>query len=387
MRKTIRMRRLSRSWHGCVALRGVANAAKAIAVVALACLFAGLPLNMGISSPSYCAYASTWPTASSWDDVLVGFHDTYTSGKSSYVHSGADIQSPAGSKVVTPLAGKVSFVGSVPAGDTSGGNASQLTMNAVSIKIASGKTVTLMPVEDVTVSKGDSVAEGQTLACLAAFGDRSCKQTHLHIGLKENGVYYDPMSLFGATGASGAQATGALAGAAKKGKALSTGVEAAPATAAQSASAPNAQPAQESAGSVKGQEQESFGAISSKVDAASVVANTTSEDAQAGVLAFFEGVAAACQSQACSFAQGAAALCERAGLPVGLAVMLCLALPLLAVSLLASRIIVSIRRGRTRFQDRKIAPLFAKRGGASIHRLFPAPGTSFITRGRLAQRR
>ncbi len=76
-------------------------------------------------------------------------------------------------------------------------------MNAVSIKLDDGRTVTLMPFASTSVEVGDAVEEGQLLGTLAASGDRSSSATHLHMGLKDSAGYYDPMELFGATTSQG----------------------------------------------------------------------------------------------------------------------------------------------------------------------------------------
>lgn len=149
----------------------------------------------------HCAFAATWPVAGHRPSPSLGFHETYTAGISenrSYVHSGIDAPGSAGSQIVSPIAGTVCFTGSVPSGDSAanGGGAGQ-TMLGVSVKLADGRTVTLMPFEDVTVENGDSVEEGTVLGTLAPSGDRSSAATHLHMGLKRGSTYYDPMALFG----------------------------------------------------------------------------------------------------------------------------------------------------------------------------------------------
>ena len=151
-----------------------------------------------------CAQAATWPLSVSSPSVELGFQESYTAGAKSYVHSGIDASASAGLQIVSPLAGTVRFTGTVPSGDSRLGQAGQSgkTMRAVSIQIADGRTVTLMPFDTISVKKGQQVAEGEALGTLAASGDASSAGAHLHMGLKKDGVYYDPLSLFGGMSAS-----------------------------------------------------------------------------------------------------------------------------------------------------------------------------------------
>ncbi len=164
--------------------------------VVLCALFLAIYLSAAGS-----AYASTWPLASSGLSPSLSYLDSYTVGSTSYTHRGVDIAGSSGESISAPLSGTISFVGKVPSGDLvlSGADAEEATMNAVSIALDDGRTVTLMPFATTAVSAGDSVAEGQLLGTLAKSGDRSSSATHLHMGLKDSKGYYDPMALFGAT--------------------------------------------------------------------------------------------------------------------------------------------------------------------------------------------
>ena len=147
------------------------------------------------------ALAATWPLSVSGSSVQLGFQQTYTAGAKSYVHSGIDVPASAGLQIFSPLAGTVRFTGAVPSGDSRLGQqkSAGATMKAVSVQIADGRTVTLMPFASISVTRGQRVAEGQVLGTLAGSGDASSAGAHLHMGLKEDGVYYDPLSLFGIT--------------------------------------------------------------------------------------------------------------------------------------------------------------------------------------------
>lgn len=154
----------------------------------------------------YCANAATWPVSCGTQlSPSLSFHVKYTRAGKTYIHQGIDIACSAGEEIVSPVSGSVSFIGMVPSGDSlvNGGGKGQ-TMCAVSIKMSSGKTLTLSPVENVAVKRGSNISEGESLATVCASGDRSSTSTHLHMGLKKNKTYYDPMSLFSAVKTQGA---------------------------------------------------------------------------------------------------------------------------------------------------------------------------------------
>ena len=133
-----------------------------------------------------------WPVDGE-GSVLVGFHESYTSSTGEHTHYGVDCSASAGSAVYTPVSGTVSFVGSVPAGDTEGCG----TTTAISIKMDDGNTLTLMPIDTQLVQEGDLVSTGQSIGTLAATGDKSSSATHLHVGLKNGSTYMDPSYLLG----------------------------------------------------------------------------------------------------------------------------------------------------------------------------------------------
>lgn len=149
---------------------------------------------------AHTAHAATWPVPTSGLSATLAFHQSYTAGDNSYVHSGIDIPASAGMQISAPLAGTVRFTGTVPSGDSkTGGTSSQRTMQAVSVEVAGGRVVTLMPFATTQVQVGQQVAEGAPLGTLAASGDVSTPGTHLHMGYRQGTTYLDPMLLFGVT--------------------------------------------------------------------------------------------------------------------------------------------------------------------------------------------
>ncbi len=202
------------------------------------------PLAPALSLPEKAQASGVWPLPSPRLSVDLGFLESYEFSGTAYTHRGVDIEADAGARICAPVGGTVSFVGNVPAGDAAaGGGDVGATMQAVSVKTDDGRTVTFMPVQDALVKEGAQVSAGQGLAFLAASGDRSSASTHLHMGLKRNGSYYDPLSLFGLEGAAGAgvaaQSEEAQAGASASGEAQA-GADAG-ATAAVEVAAPAAQ--------------------------------------------------------------------------------------------------------------------------------------------------
>ncbi len=126
--------------------------------------------------------------------VLVGYGELYVSELGSQAtHHGVDCLASAGAQCLFPAGGTVSFVGPVPAGDIPGCG----TTLAVSVRIEDGRTMTLMPLDDVSVAEGQRVAEGQTVGTVASSGDGSTTVSHVHVGLKRGRTYYDPSGLLG----------------------------------------------------------------------------------------------------------------------------------------------------------------------------------------------
>jgi hypothetical protein len=128
-----------------------------------------------------------WPLASTAPCAL-GFGATYsaTDGTPS-THRGADLPAAAGSTVLSPMSGRVSFAGRVPG--TGGG-----TVLAVTIAGANS-SVTLMPLSSADVKTGSELAEGEVVGALAGSGDASSAESHLHVGARKGDLYIDPLSL------------------------------------------------------------------------------------------------------------------------------------------------------------------------------------------------
>ncbi|MCQ2751691.1 MAG: M23 family metallopeptidase [Coriobacteriales bacterium] len=144
------------------------------------------------------AYASVWPIPNSQQVASLGFGATYEKDGVNYKHCGVDVAVNAGSKILAPAGGEVTFCGLVPSGDSAfNGGGEGETMLAASIRLNSGLVLTLMPFSDLNLESGQSVSEGQYIGTLAANGDKSSYSSHLHMGLRDNKKYIDPFTLFG----------------------------------------------------------------------------------------------------------------------------------------------------------------------------------------------
>ena len=103
------------------------------------------------------------------------------------VHSGADIEAPADSQVVSMAAGTVTAVYH----DDRFGNSVEITQD-------DGLTAVYSNLSDASmVETGDTVAAGQIIGGVGTTGlFESLQPAHLHLEVIKNGVYQDPMAFF-----------------------------------------------------------------------------------------------------------------------------------------------------------------------------------------------
>jgi murein DD-endopeptidase MepM/ murein hydrolase activator NlpD len=99
-------------------------------------------------------------------------------------HRGIDIGAPVGTAVRAPEAGKVTFAGKV------GGHL------FVTIDHGGGVASTYSWLTSIAVRKGDTVARGDVVARSGA-GHPGDLQPSLHLGVKLNGAYVDPLDYLG----------------------------------------------------------------------------------------------------------------------------------------------------------------------------------------------
>lgn len=330
------------------------------------------------------AHAATWPIPTSGLSAMLAFHQSYTAGIDSYVHSGIDIPASAGMQISSPLAGTVRFTGTVPSGDSrTGGSSSAKTMNAVSIELANGRIITLMPFASITVREGQAVAEGASLGTLAAGGDVSTPATHLHMGYKEGSSYLDPMLLFGAA----PSASHDVGVPSAETPAAAMPAEAERAMPNEPSAVIRAQP--DAASTVEGvsaASAEGFGAIETGSYELSQREGQAHSPA-AFIMDALDQLGGACAGQFAGLLGALSELSSITGISLpALIVGTCALAPcaLLAFALIRVRRFVSQRRGIPETQRTRLPLVF---GGGSMHKLFPASGAAFMSRSRIAQRR
>lgn len=105
-------------------------------------------------------------------------------------HRGIDIAVPIGTPVVAPEAGTVSFAGAV-------GGALFVTLDH-----GGGLSSTYSWVSSISVRRGDAVARGSPIAS-SGQGHPGSAIPHLHLGVRLDGSYLDPLAFLGPVSVSG----------------------------------------------------------------------------------------------------------------------------------------------------------------------------------------
>ena len=332
------------------------------------------------------AYAATWPVPTSELSASIGFNETYSAGDKSYVHSGIDIPASAGMQISSPLAGTVRFTGAVPSGDSrTGGASDQKTMLAVSIELQDGHVITLMPFACIDVHAGENVVEGERLGTLAESGDISSSQPHLHMGLKEGRRYLDPLALFGITAGHDVEEEASLSESVLVDQTPLADTPTSELSAEAHAWQMLANEDEAVVDNPSSATQEQFGTIES----GSYEWHQQAERpfSLAGVVGeTLEPLAAACADQAQSCVSALGGLSRTTGIPVYMLATVCAALALAAAFALLCAVLYLIGpRVRVMWRNRK-SSLSVQDGGDSMHKLFPASGTAFISRSRMSPR-
>lgn len=156
-----------------------------------------------VATLAFAAVASPASAVPSGGSVTLGFGETYLDAGASRTHRGADVAAREGEQAETPVSGTVRFAGRVPAAD--GG-----TVCAVTIECDQGR-VTLLPLENLSVTSGASVSEGEAVGTIAPRGDGSSAATHVHVSLRRGDLYVDPTPLLAVAPQSGSGAGGQTA--------------------------------------------------------------------------------------------------------------------------------------------------------------------------------
>ncbi len=142
-----------------------------------------LPVLFAFQAGVPPALAWTWPVGGPVLQYFEFGDDPYAGGQ----HRGIDVGAPAGSVVVAPAAGTVSFAGTVPGGG-----------RTVTIETADGYSVTLVHLGLVAVGRGATVGEGERVGTIGPSGTAEVAEPYVHLGIRltadENG-YVDPLGL------------------------------------------------------------------------------------------------------------------------------------------------------------------------------------------------
>jgi hypothetical protein len=144
------------------------------------------------------AYAWSWPVQG---PVIAPFaYDEahpYAAGQHRGVDIGAD---SAGTPVVAPAAGTVSFAGTVASNGKS-----------VTIETADGYSVTLTHLGSIVVARGATVAEQDTVGTVGPSGTPEVDGPYVHLGIRltaDSNGYVDPVGLLPAESDGGADESG-----------------------------------------------------------------------------------------------------------------------------------------------------------------------------------
>ena len=144
-------------------------------------LLVALTSTLVAPSPALAAGSWTWPVTG---PVIRDFDppaDPFGSG-----HRGIDIAAPAGTPVLAAEAGTVIFAGRV------GGEL------FVTVDHGGGLASTYSWLSAVGVGRNDVVGGGQVIASSGTGHPGSLEPAHLHLGVKLNGEYVDPLDYLSA---------------------------------------------------------------------------------------------------------------------------------------------------------------------------------------------
>ena len=127
--------------------------------------------------------AWTWPAGGAvLQPFLFDAAHPYAAGQ----HRGIAIGGDPGASVLAPVAGTVSFAGTVPSSGKS-----------VTITTPDGYAVTLTRLGSLAVAEGGLVAEGATVGTVAPGGDDELPQPYVHLGVRiaaQPQGYLDPLA-------------------------------------------------------------------------------------------------------------------------------------------------------------------------------------------------
>jgi len=119
-------------------------------------------------------------------DVALGFREEYFNDdkQSEYRHTGIDIIGSPGDKVSASGNGTIVYTGFSPIGG-----------RTIVIKHNQNIRTTYLNLQNIYVSQGDMVKQGDIIASIGAFDDPSCVDSHLHFAIIYLNKYLDPLQV------------------------------------------------------------------------------------------------------------------------------------------------------------------------------------------------
>ena len=134
----------------------------------------------------YCSYKSPFIIPILSGNIIVGFRDSYLDKVEQVErkHTGIDIEGEAGENVLASGNGLVTYIGFSPIGG-----------RTLVIRHNEKIRTTYLNLEQILVSKGSQVSQGDRIATIGAKDDPSSETTHLHFGVVYDDKYLDPEDL------------------------------------------------------------------------------------------------------------------------------------------------------------------------------------------------
>lgn len=142
----------------------------------------GVLILCALALPVGTARAWTWPVNG---PVVRGFSFDRVHPYAAGEHRGIDIAAGVGEQVLSPAAGVVSFAGTVPSGG-----------KTISIRTASGTTVTLLHLRSIGVRRGALVNEAAVVGSAGPSDESELTEPHVYLGIRTSADpqgYLDPL--------------------------------------------------------------------------------------------------------------------------------------------------------------------------------------------------
>ena len=121
-----------------------------------------------------------------YGDIALGFREEYFNDdkQANYRHTGIDIIGGPGDRVAASGNGIVTYTGFSPIGG-----------RTIVIKHNQNIRTTYLNLQNIYISQGDMVRQGDTIASIGTFDDPSYSDSHLHFAIIYCNKYLDPLEL------------------------------------------------------------------------------------------------------------------------------------------------------------------------------------------------